>query len=254
MGFTEAPGAMDVLIADDDSALRAVLRTLLELEGLTCAEAGDGWEAVEVARSHPPRCVLLDLGMPGLDGFAVARWLRADPRTRGAHVHCLTGHVDPLSRLQAAQAGCELFLTKPVEPSALLQAVRSETAPQRTACISGLTKAEAEELLDLLEAQGLPGEVGLSEAEPGFAVRWPQEAPETKGPLRCRRHHRPPCPSCASTSRPYMKRERMPLSWALVGLGVVIWPLLVVGLLLRRDVWRCWDCHCVLGRGRPTLG
>jgi CheY-like chemotaxis protein len=178
MGVAEAPGAVvDVLIADDDDLLRASMRTFLELQGLTCAEAGDGHQAVEVAHSCLPRCVLLHLGMPGLDGFAVARHLRADPRTRGAHVHCLTGQVDPLRRLQAEQAGCELFFTKPIDPDVVLQAIRGETAPQQAACVSGLTKADAEELLDWLEAHGLPAEVQLSRTEGSFAVRWRQDAP-----------------------------------------------------------------------------
>jgi CheY-like chemotaxis protein len=256
MGIAEAPGgAVDVLIADDDALLRASVRCLLELQGLTCAEAGDGWEAVEVAQSHSPRCVLLDLGMPGLDGFSVARQLRANPRTCGTHVHCLTGRADPLSRLQAEQAGCELFLTKPINPDVLLGAVRGETAPQETACASGLTKVQAEELLDWLEARGTPGQVEISENEPGFAVHWQQDAAPTSSPRRCRRRHRQPCPSCASTQRPYMKREMGALSWVLVGCGVLLWPLLVLGVLLRRDVWRCWDCHRVLGRSRRlTLG
>jgi hypothetical protein len=52
-----------------------------------------------------------------------------------------------------------------------------------------------------------------------------------------------------------MKREMTALSWVLVGVGVVLWPLLVVGFLLRREVWRCWSCNRVLGRGRKlTLG
>ena len=59
--------------------------------------------------------IVLDLGMPELDGFAVARRLRTDPRTAHAHVHCLTGRTDPASRRQAEEAGCELFLTKPVD-------------------------------------------------------------------------------------------------------------------------------------------
>jgi hypothetical protein len=45
------------------------------------------------------------------------------------------------------------------------------------------------------------------------------------------------------------------LSWVLTGVGLLVWPLLILGLLLRQDVWRCWDCGHVLGRGRKlTLG
>jgi CheY-like chemotaxis protein len=256
MRFAEAPGGtVDVLIADDDAALRASVRCFLELQGLRCAEAGDGWEAVEAARRSRPRCVLLDLSMPRLEGFAVARRLRADPRTRGARVHCLTGHGDPLSRLQAEEAGCELFLTKPVDPVALLQAVCGDAARQEPGCVSGLTKAEAEGLLDWLEVHRSPGQVQFSEAQAGFAVRWQQDGPAAKGRRRCRRRRREPCPACGSTRRPSREREMAALSWVLVGCGVLLWPLLVLGLLLRRDVWRCCDCHRELGQSqRLTLG
>ena len=85
---------VDVLIADDDALARGVLRLLLERQGYTCAEAGAGAQALELAKSLSPRCVLLDLAMPGLDGLAVARGLRADPATRGSRVHCLSGYAD----------------------------------------------------------------------------------------------------------------------------------------------------------------
>jgi CheY-like chemotaxis protein len=256
MRFDEAPsGTVDVLIADDDDVVRASVRSFLELQGLTCDEARDGPEAVEAALRRPPRCVLLDLSMPGLDGFAVARQLRADPRTCGAHVHCLTAHVDPLSRQRAEEAGCELFLTKPVEPGELLLAVRGEIGQQQPHQVRGLTKWQAEGLLDWLEAHSTPGQVHFSEAEAGFAVSWQPDAQQTTDPLRCRRRRRDPCPNCGSTCPPYMKREMAALSWALVGLGVLLWPLLPLGALLRRDVWRCWECHSVVGlSSRLTLG
>jgi PAS domain S-box-containing protein len=130
-----------------------------------------------------------------------------------------------------------------------------ESRPPRQEYRSGLNKAEAEELLDWLEGHGYQGQVLLSETETGFAVRWQQEAPTAKQPRRCRRRHREACPGCGSTERPYMERELVALSWVLIGLGVLLWPLLIVGLLLRQDVWRCWDCHRVLGRSRRlTLG
>ena len=69
---------VDVLIADDDSQLRGSLRLLLQAQGFTCAEAADGVQTMAIARKLTPRCVLLDLGMPGLDGLSVARRLRSD--------------------------------------------------------------------------------------------------------------------------------------------------------------------------------
>jgi two-component system cell cycle response regulator DivK len=163
---------IDILIAEDDALTRQVIRHLLEHEGYHCAEAGDGRETVALARQHLPKCVLLDLRMPQLDGFAVARRLRADPRTRSAALHCLTGWADEAARHEAQEAGCETFLTKPVDPDTLLQALR----PQRgdpAEWAHGLTKAQAEDLLDWLEAQGAAGELALEAERPGFAVRCP---------------------------------------------------------------------------------
>ena len=156
---------VDVLIADDDPQLRGSVRLLLEAQGLTCAEAADGPQTVALARRVAPRCVLLDLGMPGLDGFTVARKLRTDPRTAQTQVHCLTGRTDPTSRRQAAEAGCALYLTKPIDPTAVVAAVRGW---------SGLTRAAAEELLDWLEMHGYaPAAVTYADGI-GFAVRLPR--------------------------------------------------------------------------------
>jgi two-component system cell cycle response regulator DivK len=156
---------VDVLIADDDAQLRGSVRLLLEAQGLTCAEAADGPQTVALARRVAPRCVLLDLGMPGLDGFTVARKLRTDPRTAQTQVHCLTGRTDPTSRRQAAEAGCALYLTKPIDPTAVLAAVRGW---------SGLTRAVAEELLDWLEMHGYAPAAVTYAGGIGFAVRLPR--------------------------------------------------------------------------------
>jgi CheY-like chemotaxis protein len=162
---------VEILIAEDDAAARQQLRLLLEREGYRCAEAGNGRQAVELARQHPPACVLLDLAMPGLDGFGVARRLRADPRTHSTYIHCLTGLAAPAARAEAARAGCDRFLTKPVDVTALLHILR-EDLRRPTEWARGLTKAEAEELLDWLEAQGAAGELSYEEGG-GFAVRCP---------------------------------------------------------------------------------
>jgi CheY-like chemotaxis protein len=162
---------VDVLIAEDDATTRQSLRYLLEGAGYHCAEAGTGREAVELAQQHPPQCVLLDLRMPELDGFSVARRLRSDPRTQDISIHCLTGCTDEAAREQAAKAGCDLFLTKPVDAAALLQVVHHDLRGPAE-WVRGLTKTEAEELLDWLAAHGAAGEVDY-EAGEGFAVHCP---------------------------------------------------------------------------------
>jgi CheY-like chemotaxis protein len=168
-----APAArVDVLIAEDDAVLRQSLRSLLERQGLHVAEAPDGTAALDLAQHSPPRCVLLDLTLPGLDGYAVARRLRADPHTRALHIHCLSGQPGRAAREQARQAGFELYLTKPVGLDALLAAVGPQAGPGEAGGVSNLTFAEAEELLDLLQRQNCSGlEVTLEEDEGGVTVR-----------------------------------------------------------------------------------
>jgi CheY-like chemotaxis protein len=116
---------IDVLIAEDDPDIRRAVRHLLECEGYSCAEAEDGREALEIAQQSPPRLVLLDLMMPKMDGFTTARKLRADPQTRGVHIHALTAMDHPEVRRAARKSGCELFLTKPVDLDGLVDVVCS---------------------------------------------------------------------------------------------------------------------------------
>jgi CheY-like chemotaxis protein len=164
--------SVDVLIVEDDVLTRQTLRLLLEQRGYRCTEAADGRQALALARERPPRCVLLDLLMPELDGFAVARRLRADLRTFGARIHCLTGLQDRLIKEQARLAGCEVFLSKPVDEGDLIQVVGrpGEQGNPPATVISGLTKAQAEDVLDWLENHGCTG-LAVTAEEDGFAVR-----------------------------------------------------------------------------------
>jgi CheY-like chemotaxis protein len=128
--------SIDVLIVEDDPITRMAERQLLEGAGYRCAEAEDGREAVEIARLQPPRLVLLDLMMPGIDGFAVAEQLRADPRTRDIPIHCVSGLDFPAARRAAKKSGCEVFLPKPFELEGLVDvvtiALNSSPAKQET--------------------------------------------------------------------------------------------------------------------------
>ena len=114
---------IDVLVAEDDPVVRLAVRQLLEGEGYTCAEAEDGGEAIDIAQQCPPRLVLLDLMMPGVDGFTAAEKLRSDPRTCNVPIHCLTALDFPAARRAAERSGCEVFLTKPFDVEGLLDIV-----------------------------------------------------------------------------------------------------------------------------------
>lgn len=165
---------VDILIAEVDPDMRHDLRRLLEQEGFHCTEARSGPEAVDLAQEHPPQFVLLDL-VPTREDFAVARWLRADPRTHTAYIHCLAPPTDRQAQVEAAKAGCDVVLCKPVVETELLKVVHQELG-YPTEWAHDLSKSEAEDLLDWLEHQGSPGQVEwdanlrLSVRCPGFQV------------------------------------------------------------------------------------
>lgn len=161
---------IDILIAEEDPNARRDLRRLLEHEGYHCAEAGNCQEAVELAQQHPPKFVLLDL-VPTKEDFKFARWLRADPRMHAAYIHCLTGQTEELPASEAAQAGCNAIISKPVDSTELLELVHEELGCP-SEWVHGLTKNEAEDQLDWLQNQGSPGQV-TCESNQSFAVRCP---------------------------------------------------------------------------------
>ncbi len=167
---TTAGDSVDILIAEDDALMRRSLRGLLEDAGYRCTEAEDGPRAVALARSLLPRCAVLDLAMPGLDGFTVARRLREDPRTRGVHIHCLTGRTDPAARQQAHEAGFETYLIKPIDPAQLLRLVHEDVNRREKSVVSGLTLAEAQDVLDGWENAGYRDLKASFEEGEGFSV------------------------------------------------------------------------------------
>ena len=112
------------LIVDDDPFIRRLIATTLEdVAEFEIHEAGDGVQALEVARRERPSLVFLDIGMPGVDGIDACRQLRADHATSGTTIVMLTAaHGDEIQR-EAAEAGADLYLTKPFSPLDLLRLV-----------------------------------------------------------------------------------------------------------------------------------
>jgi CheY-like chemotaxis protein len=105
-----------ILIVDDQPEVARLLEIVLRREGrqLLCAASGE--EGLEVARHFTPDLVLLDIMMPGaVDGYEVARRLKKDPATAGAHILVLTAKVREQDRLEAFAAGADDFITKPFD-------------------------------------------------------------------------------------------------------------------------------------------
>jgi CheY-like chemotaxis protein len=112
-----------VLIADDRASSRELLRTVLERSGYEVLEAEDGEQALMQARSGHPDIILLDLQMPGLDGFGVLAELRGDPRFKDLPILALTASAMRGDREKILEAGFTDYLAKPAGPETLRETV-----------------------------------------------------------------------------------------------------------------------------------
>jgi CheY-like chemotaxis protein len=119
-----AGGSRRVLVVDDNEDAREALRFLLEDDGQEVRTAGDGTGAIAEARSFRPHVVLLDIALPGLDGYAVARALRTMPECDGALIVAVSGYGQAEDRARSREAGFDEHLLKPVAPERLLEIVR----------------------------------------------------------------------------------------------------------------------------------
>ena len=97
--------------------------TLLEMEGFEVKVANEGPTALEIAKDFRPDVVLLDIGLPGMNGFEVAQQLRKQPASRDALLIALTGYGEAESRLRSAQAGFDFHMVKPADVNLLLSMI-----------------------------------------------------------------------------------------------------------------------------------
>jgi CheY-like chemotaxis protein len=104
-----------VLIADDSADIRAIMRFLLNDLGFAVVEAADGNEAVRLARQCQPVLILLDLCMPGIDGWEVAMRIRADPALEEVPILAMTAYDLNSAILAALHAGCQQVVAKPFD-------------------------------------------------------------------------------------------------------------------------------------------
>src|SRR5262245_66654038 len=118
-----------VLVADDHAEVRQLIVWVLRPSALAVVEAADGDAALAAARRVRPDLVLLDVVMPGRDGVAVCRALKADPATAAARVVMLTAETTPEVVAEAAAAGADGYLTKPFSPAILRSLVRELVPP-----------------------------------------------------------------------------------------------------------------------------
>jgi putative two-component system response regulator len=129
-----------ILVVDDLAENREILAGLLVPEGHDVETARDGLEALEQATAHPPDLILMDVTMPRLTGFEACRRLKAGPRTELVPVVLVTGLLAREDRIRGIAAGCDDFLTKPVDSEQLL--ARTRTLLRTKALVDELEQAE----------------------------------------------------------------------------------------------------------------
>jgi len=117
-----------VLIVDDVDHGREICAEYLEFRGFRVATAVDGLEALDKAFELLPDVILMDLSLPGIDGWEATRRLKADPRTRDIPVVALTAHALASAHERAKEAGCDSVVTKPCLPRDLEAEVRRQLA------------------------------------------------------------------------------------------------------------------------------
>jgi signal transduction histidine kinase/ActR/RegA family two-component response regulator len=132
--------ALRILMVEDNRDGAETLQTLLRLAGHEVALAVTGPEGVDMARRFRPDVVLCDIGLPGMDGFAVGRALREDPSTSRSRLIVLSGYGQEEDRRKSREAGFDLHLTKPVDPLDLLRLLRAQPVGARAEKKGGMKK------------------------------------------------------------------------------------------------------------------
>jgi DNA-binding response OmpR family regulator len=120
---SRSTGEQRILVVDDESAIRLLCRVNLDSAGFETIEAGDGETAVALARSERPDLILLDVMLPGRNGWEVARKLAEMPETRSIPIVFLTARVAEPDEVQAHAVGGIGYITKPFDPAELVQTV-----------------------------------------------------------------------------------------------------------------------------------
>jgi CheY-like chemotaxis protein len=115
--------AARVLVVEDEDDTRLAYRTILEQAGWAVEEAASGDEGVRLALADPPRLMIVDISIPGLDGWETARRVKGQTRTAAVPVIAITAHALDEDRRRADEVGCDGYLVKPITAQQLVAEV-----------------------------------------------------------------------------------------------------------------------------------
>ena len=121
-------GTTRVLLVEDNEDNRIVYATILEHFGFEVLQIANGEEAVTLATRELPDVIIMDISIPGIDGWTATERLKGQDETRGIPVIAVTAHALPEHRARAEELECASYLTKPCEPRRLLEEVQRLTA------------------------------------------------------------------------------------------------------------------------------
>ena len=140
-----------VLVVDDEAPIRLLCRVNLEAEGMEVLEAADGQTGLELARAKTPDAILLDVMMPGLDGWRVAEELLDDERTASVPIVFLTARAEFRDRARGLDVGGIDYITKPFNPLTLAPLVRDVLGRIERGERDALRREKIDELRRLME-------------------------------------------------------------------------------------------------------
>ena len=113
-----------ILLIEDHEDNRRIVRDLLTPAGYEVVEAVTGEDGVSMADSHRPDLILMDIQLPGLDGYEATRQIKANPDLRSIPIIAVTSYALSGDDVKAREAGCDAYVTKPFSPRALLAKIR----------------------------------------------------------------------------------------------------------------------------------
>ena len=116
-----------LLLADDSVTIQRVIEMTFSGEDVQVFAVSDGEEAIARIAAEKPDIVLADIGMPGRNGYEVAKYIKQSPRLAHIPVVLLTGAFEPVDQARASEAGCDGVLAKPFEPQLVISRVNSRT-------------------------------------------------------------------------------------------------------------------------------
>jgi CheY-like chemotaxis protein len=119
-----------ILLVEDNAMNRDMLSRRLLRSGYVVAMAVDGREGIAMAHAERPDLILMDLSLPGIDGWEATRLLKSDDATRRIPVIALTAHAMSSDRQRAIEAGCDDYDTKPIDYQRLLLKIESALSPE----------------------------------------------------------------------------------------------------------------------------